>query len=31
MAIFNNNEIRLKCYHIDIIGDGIGESVHLDD
>ena len=31
MAIFNNNEIRLKCLHIDIIGDGIGESVHLDD
>ena len=31
MAIFNNFEIKLKCYHTDLIGNGIGESVHLDD
>ena len=29
-SVFNNIEITRKCYHIDLIGDGMGESIDLD-
>ncbi len=31
ISIYNNIELKVHCYHTDLIGNGIGEIIDLDD